>query len=202
MYIRAAIEVAEVTGNSLCISRKGLRRGMGDDEFFTTRNDGTSIAINASASEDCNAFIRLQYVCTGLDIMDANQGRFPFVFEDPNVSIVDSLRNSTQADYVQESTEGKLKPERCFELLSKALDIKKPSLWCLWSFVNVFYWQLRDMHSAESPINAACMPDPTTDRRGDKETKASYKGEVVQFLVRTAREFATRQVKQEEDLRS
>ena len=70
------------------------------------------------------------------------------------------------------------------------------SLWCLWSFVNVLYWQLQEMHNVESPLNGACMPDSQSELRtiaDDVRAKRKIKGEIIQFMIKTAREFAIRQ---------
>ena len=190
-----------VSGKSFCVSKKALHEGM-LEEFSTLRNDGTAMASDTTISVELNAFERLQYVCIGLDIMDNNKGRFPFVMERNGKSIIDSLRESSTQEYINRSTSDKLTSERCFKLLSDCLELEKPSLWCIWSFINVFYWQLRDMHHPESPINCACMPDPNAVRKGDVQTKAAFKGEVVKFLIRTAREFATRQIKEEDTMRT
>ena len=190
---------AVVSKDTFAVSSKVLRAGMGFAEYQTARNDGTSIATNTSTSEEISAHMRLLYVCTGLDIMDSNQGRFPFVFEGPQASPLESLRLSQKQEFIRQSSSDKLSASRCLELLCDALNVQKPSLWCIWNFVNVFYWQLRDMHFPDSPINCACMPDSTADRKGDTETKAKFKGEVIQFLIRTARELATRQVKEKDD---
>ena len=72
------------------------------------------------------------------------------------------------------------------------------SLWCLWNFVNVMYWQLKEMHVLESPLNGACMPDAHTGIKTleeDTRSKRKIKGEILQFIIRTAGEFATRQSK-------
>merc|ERR1711974_37213 len=126
---------------------------------------------------------------------DTKQGRFPFVMEKGNSSLLASMRESQRQGSTDKSTNSKLTSERCFKLLTTCLELENPSLWCIWNFINVFYWQLRDMHHPESPINCACMPDKTSVKKGEELTKEKYKGEVVQFLIRTAREFATRQVK-------
>ncbi|CAE7238243.1 RNF213 [Symbiodinium microadriaticum] len=70
------------------------------------------------------------------------------------------------------------------------------SLWCIWNFVNVLYWQLKEMHVLDSPLNGACMPDAHTGARTleeDTRSKRKIKGEILQFVIRTAGEFATRQ---------
>lgn len=70
------------------------------------------------------------------------------------------------------------------------------SLWCMWNFVNVMFWQLKEMHVLDSPLNGACMPDAHTGVRTleeDTRSKRKIKGEIMQFIIRTAEEFATRQ---------
>ena len=42
------------------------------------------------------------------------------------------------------------------------------------------------------------MPDPSSQSMRDSESKEKLKCEIVQFLIRTAREFATRQTKADE----
>jgi hypothetical protein len=72
------------------------------------------------------------------------------------------------------------------------------SLWCMWNFINVVYWQLTEMHHLDSPLNGACMPDAKAGVRTleeDTRTKRKIKGEIIQFILRTAVEFATRQSK-------
>lgn len=72
------------------------------------------------------------------------------------------------------------------------------SLWCMWNFVNVVYWQLVEMHHIDSPLNGACMPDANAGDRTleeDTRTKRKIKGEIIYFILRTAVEFATRQSK-------
>jgi hypothetical protein len=69
------------------------------------------------------------------------------------------------------------------------------SLWCMWSFTNVLYWQLTDVHHPDSPIAMACMPDEHTETYStdDLLSKMAMKGEIFNFIIRTASEFATRQ---------
>ena len=93
----------------------------------------------------------------------------------------------------------------CFELLHAAMlqgsnagpaaAAAPVSLWCMWSFTNVLYWQLQDVHHPESPILIACMPDEHTETYSsdDVKSKMAMKGEIFNFIIRTASEFATRQ---------
>jgi hypothetical protein len=170
-------EIVRVSNKTLCVSHDELIAGMGE-EFDSPRYDGTRLQKEADGERPANAYQRLQYVCSGLILMQKNGGKFPYVFENIN--------------------ELKLEPEQCFQLLmeSAKLDVTKPSLWCMWNFINMFYFQLRDMHYPNSPINCACIPDP--ERGADVNLKERIKGEVVQFLIRTAREFATRQIRKED----
>ena len=55
------------------------------------------------------------------------------------------------------------------------------------------YWELLELHHQDSPLNAACLPDQKTGKTYDEKTKEKLKGEIIGFLVKTAREFATRQ---------
>ena len=202
-----------VNGNSFCTSKLNLEIGMGID-FYSLRNDGTSI-VNKNQNDHhdhSNAYNRLKYVCTGLDVMKKNDGRFPFVPpNEKNHKITDclkSLLNSQQT--LSKSLGGSssssssndenyyLSSKDCFDLIMNVLQLGKPSLWGIWNFINVFYWQLRDMHDSGSPINNACFPDFSNPQ--DIERKSTYKGEVIKLLIRTAREFATRQIKQQEKI--
>jgi hypothetical protein len=70
----------------------------------------------------------------------------------------------------------------------------QPSLWCLWSFVNVMYWQLREMSDPEGPIQGAVMPDAKAEKpEMDLTIKQQIKGQLISFAASTATEFATRQ---------
>jgi hypothetical protein len=149
----------------------------------------------ACSQRTANAFQRLQYVCLALDVLERNAGRFPHVYEGPNVSPLASLRLSQSTD--EDGATEELAGDICFRRLmeSSRLDAHSPSLWCLWNYVNVLYWQLRDMHYEDSPINAACMPDLGAERSDHEIAKERFKGEIINFLMSTAREFATRQTK-------
>ena len=204
----------KVASSTFCSAEYELKTGM-DEAFHSASNDGTAVRkkkailkANQSISQSLStkplktatAYERLQYVCTALQIMDTNNGRFPYVDENLSVggSILASLHQSTRASgmFLLAENRNELPGTTCFKLLKKALAIEKGntlSLWCLWNFINVFYWQLRDMHHPESPINCACMPDKNSMRQDDTDGKAKIKGEVVRFLINTAKEFAIRQ---------
>ncbi len=147
-------------------SRELLERGMGSAFSLTP--------VNWTGAPWENAFDRLQYVCLALDVLETNKGSFPFNFpQEKHTSI---------------------RPERCFQLLLKHnAQQHHVSLWCMWGFVNITYWQLREMHHPESPLNCACMPDPTASSSRDREVKEKLKGELVHFICKTASEFSTRQ---------
>ena len=216
----------EVSSKTFQSDYSNLLCGMGNDDFFTSRNDGT--CVNKKLQNHANSYIRLQYVCTGLYIIEKTQGRFPYVGgeeeneEDEKISSkisssstnkisdykntlnykhIINLRKASAIDSHNDTFHlnnlyQDLSSEICFNLLVSYLNMedKKPSLWCIWNFINVFYWQLRDMHAPDSPINCACMPDMFGDDN-QRKSKTKIKGEVIQYLIRTAREFATRQVK-------
>ena len=189
-----------VTEKTLCVSYEELIAGMGE-EFDSPRCDGTRLRKESDNELLANAFQRLQYVCLALDMMNKNGGKFPYVYEGADSLPLENLRMSlSKSQNIRALQTTDISPGRCFELLMEAikLDRTKPSLWCLWNFVNVFYWQLRDMHYPDSPINCACMPDEGSEKATDSDLKARIKGEVVSFLIRTAREFATRQIKKED----
>lgn len=164
---------------------EALKEGMGRD-FDSMRYDGTTMKQLSRASESqeiksANAFERIQYVCKALNLLDTNDGKFPSSFD------VEMNRNRI------------IPSSRCFDLLVKYGEMEKESLtlWNLWGFVNVLHWQLKDMNDPGSPINSACIPD--MEKRGDAELKTKYKAEVVRFLINTAKEFATRKLKEKDD---
>ena len=83
----------------------------------------------------------------------------------------------------------------CYDLLLQYSNLNtSSSLWCIWNFINVLYWQLCEMHHPESLIYTMCMPDPTSLSDREIESKQKFKCEIVMFLIKTSREFATRQV--------
>ena len=186
-----------------------LRIGMGKENYYSPRYDGTTIRSNKNYAKGYSAGRRLKYVCMILDIMRLNNGRLPYIEEDNNIDILESLKLSASKSSFNSSTshptnrndsisngeDNKLPMSECFDLLLEAsgLNKKRASMWCLWNFINVFYWQLRDMHYPNSPINCACMPDPNSQK--DILEKSTLKGQVVVFLRNTAREFATRKLK-------
>ena len=185
-------------------SKKDLLRGMGLHQFYGVRYDGTAIRKREQNVRHANAYDRLQYVCFALDLLRRNNGRFPYVF-DCNVTepegLLESLRISASADLEVADTD--ISGDLCFDLLVRASQLQKGkvSLWCLWNFVNMVYWQIRDMHFQGSPLNELCMPMDESEngekkqinKKESNESKKLVKGEVLAFILRTAREFAIRQ---------
>ena len=83
----------------------------------------------------------------------------------------------------------------CYELLLKYSGLtQNSSLWCIWNFINVTYWQLQEMHHPESLIHAMCLYDPTSLRKLEKENKQKLKCELFVFMLKTSREYAMCQV--------
>lgn len=147
-----------------------------DDCFEVKWKTKVSRRLSQSDNFMKTAYYRLQYVCSALKIMINEKGQFPYNFEGPTKH----LDGAT-----------------CFNLLVEASDLnrKHPSLWCIWNFVNVLYRQLYDIHCKNSPINNACIPDPTSEQPDHELSKRYFKGEIIKFSISTAREFATRQTK-------
>ena len=187
-------------------SKTEMIRGMGLQLFYGRRYDGTAMRKRSAGVRHANAFDRLQYVCFALDLLKRNGGRFPFVFDcdvDEPEGLLDSLRLSASGN-LRSSHDGYLAGEECFELLLKVSELseKSLSLWCLWNFINMVYWQLRDMHFPQSPLNMICMPTEEKEGKAEgkkvnqketNESKLLMKGELLSFIFRTAREFAMRQ---------
>eukprot|EP00339_Tiarina_fusa_P012556 CAMPEP_0117006680 /NCGR_PEP_ID=MMETSP0472-20121206/6824_1 /TAXON_ID=693140 ORGANISM="Tiarina fusus, Strain LIS" /NCGR_SAMPLE_ID=MMETSP0472 /ASSEMBLY_ACC=CAM_ASM_000603 /LENGTH=1949 /DNA_ID=CAMNT_0004708219 /DNA_START=485 /DNA_END=6331 /DNA_ORIENTATION=+ len=191
-----------VNEDSFCSTKEALESGMGD-EFNSARCDGTALRKPGPGEiiTVATAYDRLRYISLALQILKANNGRFPYI--DESLGNLDQalLQGTRESGMVLVDPNKKDIPsDEVFRLVSEVVQLNEtcPSLWCLWNFVNVFYWQLRDMHHPESPINCACMPDKYSERDDDEDGKAKIKGEVIQFLIRTAREFATRQQHKEE----
>jgi ATPase family associated with various cellular activities (AAA) len=199
---------------SFCADPKGLRAGMGA-HYSSPRFDGTADAKRSAGLTAANAFQRLQYVCVALHTIEELEGRFPYLFDGPAITMRDSLRLSQSLDV--DSATQQLSAARCYQLLLRASDLDRShlSLWCLWNFVNVLYWQLRAMHLDGSAINAACLAveppcayddaaqlpaaarAPTGKRQPDKcelslHERERVKAEFVRMASVTARLLATR----------
>ena len=162
-FFSQQIIVAQST--SFVASPQALRAGMG-----TAFNNRPVECMG----EWPDAYIRLQYVCSALRTLESCFGSFPFEFD---------------------TFSGKpLSGAECFRLINlHSQQGRHVSLWCLWSFVNIMYYQLREMHHPESPLNCACMLDPSASSTRDREIKEKIKGELILFLCKTASEFSTRQ---------
>ena len=190
-------------------TKQGLKRGMGKLRFYGRRYDGTSERKESGGVRPATAYERIQYVATALYVMDRNNGRFPYVFEPKNIhekeGVLLSLRQSfylsasaAEEDPLCLSESGELddiEGSECFDLLIKYshLNEETVSFWCLWNFVNVVYWQLRDMQYPDSPLNSACTPGKNGKFQVQHEL---VKGHLVSFMLRTAREFAIRQTRE------
>lgn len=172
LYVFPA-QVITVGEESFCCGLEALMAGMGPEMFASSLYDATCDGVN---KESKDAYQRLRFVHSVLVTLDNKKGSFPY-------SLTDCALSSSEV------TNG----ARCYKLLIDASGLKiNTSLHCLWSFVNVVFWQLNEMHHPESPLNAACMPDPLSHSIDDTENKAKIKGQIIQFIFKTAREFATR----------
>ena len=181
-------------------SKKDMIRGMGLSLFYGNRYDGTALRKREENVRHANAFDRLQYVAYALNILKETGGSFPFILEtgiEEPEGLLDSLRLSASPG-IGERDDGSICGSKCFDLIVEASQLEgNVSLWCLWNFINMVYWQLRDMHFPNSPLNMICMPtDPSEKRvlkKESNEAKMQMKGEILSFILKTAREFATRQ---------
>eukprot|EP01052_Picozoa_sp_SAG31_P009052 SAG31_NODE_468_length_15250_cov_5.304138_6_plen_1372_part_00 len=169
-------EVASASAETFLSSAKDLQMGMGW-QFDSVLGDGTITAVSSHEAGCASAAERLQYVATALAVQQEHGGGFPYDFQ----SELCAKRVMSGAD--------------CLDLIVRASKTERRlSLWCLHAFVNVVYWQLQDMHMADSPLAGVTMPDAlATDAETEKIVKEQIKGQLVNFVVRTAREFATRQ---------
>jgi MoxR-like ATPase len=161
---------------NFCVGEDGLRAGMGHmfDYMPETLLDKTI------ATAGINAGHRLNLVCNALKVREDCFGGFPLEFD---------------VAYHERDLQGGLTAEDCFNLLLAASKqkIQSVSLWSLWGFINVLYWQVKEMHAPDSPVNLCFLPDPAIDVPKDSNLREKCKGEIVVFAMRTAVEFATRQ---------
>lgn len=170
--------------------RDSLMSGMGS-EFSAALYGNLSEGISTSI-ESSNAYDRLYYVVVALYTLDNFGGSFPYDFESTSLH-----RKSKAGESIPV-----LAARNGFALLLRASQLSPDStssvsLWCMWSFINVFYWQLHEMQKQNSPIQLACMPDihiKLMTLQFDTAMKARVKGEMINFVIKTAREFVTRQV--------
>ncbi|CAK9114397.1 Putative F-box and FNIP repeat-containing protein L60 [Durusdinium trenchii] len=110
-----------------------LRFGMGA-AFASARHDGVKDGSPA------NAYRRLQFVCGALAVSKRLKGAFPLHFRANDLT--------------------ELSGETCYQLLVETAKLQlRPSLWNLWAFVDVLYWQLKEVHHPESVANQACLPE-------------------------------------------
>ncbi|CAK9021977.1 unnamed protein product [Durusdinium trenchii] len=154
-----------------------LRFGMGA-AFASARHDGVKDGSPA------NAYRRLQFVCGALAVSKRLKGAFPLHFRANDLT--------------------ELSGETCYQLLVETAKLQlRPSLWNLWAFVDVLYWQLKEVHHPESVANQACLPEEGAPMEKpldeiQPEDCPIFKGELIAFILRTARDFATRQTKNNE----
>lgn len=159
--------------NTFSCRREALLTGMGPEMFSSGLYDATCTGSDAKGHD---AHTRLSFVHSAMSTLESQRGSFPYLLSDCCLSPLEAENGA-----------------RCYDLLLEASGLKvNTSLHCLWSFVNVVFWQLNEMHHPESPLNSACMPDPLSHNIDDIQSKAKIKGEIIQFIFKTAREFATR----------
>eukprot|EP00941_MAST-03F_sp_MAST-3F-sp1_P004699 g4699.t1 len=125
-----------------------------------------------------DAYTRLQTVCAALGHLQNRTSTFPVHF---------SPGSSPDMDAAQ-----------CLMLLLKESqqDKASPSLHSIWSFVDVLYDSLRDLHHPNSIVQKYCEWGRGLAIQTCEPTH--YKRDVVRFLVRTAREFSAK-IKLSED---
>ena len=151
----------EPSASSFCSSKADLLIGMGE-EFDKPRYDGTVYRKEVDITDISSSYQRLQYVCTIFDVMEKNNGRFPYVFEDPTQSHtpVEALRLSKSVDLEIDTSD--LSGSDCFNLIVRfaKMDVSQISLYCIWNFINLMYWYTKNINDNSSPINLDCKPPP------------------------------------------
>lgn len=190
-----------VSSDTFAFDLATLKQGMGDEysaQLYGSviqREDSHNMTDNASSSKltQATAYDRLYYVIEALHTLDHSGGAFPHNFDSEMIAV-----HSEEGFPIQIST------ERAFHLLMSSSSLYRcPSLWCVWNFVNVMYWQLQEMHHTSSPLYLACMPDEAIQLMTlefDTAMKHRVKGEMINFMIKTAREFATRQTSTKEEV--
>ena len=185
------------------INKRSLRLGMGKQRFYGRRYDGTSLRKEEGHIRPASAYERLHYVMCALSALDRSLGRFPLDF-DPNVwegegnvtSLIQPIALTASECESLLMSEDVLTPsgsEDAFDLLVKYshTDPNRVSLWCVWNFINMVYWQLREIQYPDCPIQKAFDEN---DRKA-RERSEFIKGNLVRFVLDTACEFATRQLR-------
>jgi len=166
-------------------SSQPVKAAPNDDQFrkkldWEPSSSSSSSPASPGSKRTSTAYHRLQYVCGALALMEDLAGQMPVEYHGPEFEI-----------------EG----PRCFQLLKIAMnkdDDKALTYRELWDFVNVLYMTLRQLHDEHSPLNSAMAPDPFVVSKVDAEIKQTMKGEIVNFLVRTARDFASNNPEQQD----
>ena len=112
--------------------------------FREARQDGTTVTSNARTS--ATAHERLQYVCKALSC--TQKGSFPVAF-DRALRVKSGEREAWVPD---------LDAATCFNVLvaEGGQNAENFSLFSMWSFVNVLYWQLRELHNENSVAQNLC----------------------------------------------
>ena len=180
-----------VSAESFAFSGEGLLKGMRAE--YHAQLYGVVAAPTGQATPrdeyqfESTAYDRLYCVVMVLYLLKLNHGSFPHDF---------SIEHNTQQSHDLQAPLP-FSSHEAFDLLLDASALQAhPSLWCLWSFINVVYWQILEIHKHKSPIYLACLPDNEPQlmtRAFDTAMKERVKGEMVYFILNTARNFATRQ---------
>ena len=121
-----------------------LKLGMGWGRCNEARQDGTTVTSTARSSATAHA--RMQYVCKALACVSKES--FPVNFDT-------ALRDVQGAQEDVEDLDG----ATCFQLLASEGGQSPDafSLCSMWSFINVLYWQLKELHHKESVAQNLCM---------------------------------------------
>jgi hypothetical protein len=146
-------------------------RGVGENNNL--KDDGTTT----------NAYVRLQYVCGCLDMMNLLGGYLPL---DVEVPISNLLKK------------GGLSGERCFVLLSRAMnatldDASSLNFWSVWAFVNGLFIQIKGLNDQRLVIFSALSKDANEDGVTDNASKQLLKAALVSFACSSTLEMMTRQ---------
>eukprot|EP00051_Salpingoeca_urceolata_P024164 m.421491 g.421491 ORF g.421491 m.421491 type:complete len:4954 (-) comp20197_c0_seq2:49-14910(-) len=160
-----AREVVEPSALNFKTNIEDLQAGMGP-RFFSSRDDGTTPA--SAEGFGVNAYERLQYVLKVLRIQSSGEPQ-PSLFEPAQHEDIDANQG--------------------FRLLLGAMNLAAGvpvSMHSIWSFVNVVFWQLRDLNDPECMISTVCL-SLELDMQPQRH---HFKRHMVDFIINTGRDFA------------
>lgn len=148
---------------------------------------------------------KLMYVFKALYVlMQSNADLFPYDF----IGEYDRMLNETMTDAVSDEVSSSMGQRiydhliRVYSKTSSSSDditsLTSISYWSLWNFVNVLHTFLSKMHEPISPLNMIFMSQD--DHHNPDVMLMKMKAEIVNFIIRTAKEYTVRQKKRTDNM--